>query len=73
MPLVPKQTSSVISRWEKEKAETWCQPEQDLVFWREISHSTDNLSDLPAGETEAGARMKGGATPRPGLLSCVYF
>jgi hypothetical protein len=34
-----------ISCWEREKAEAWCQPEEDLVSWKEISQLSDDLSD----------------------------
>lgn len=33
------------------KAGAWCQPEEDLVSWKEISQLSDNLSNHLAGET----------------------
>lgn len=35
----------------KEKAESWCQSEEELITPQEISHSSDNLSDYIAEET----------------------
>ena len=35
---------------EKGKAKSWCQPEEELVCHKEISHRGDVLSDYLAGQ-----------------------
>lgn len=37
----------------KEKADAWCQPEEELVSQEEMLHSSDNLSDHHVGQTRA--------------------
>jgi hypothetical protein len=43
-------TSPSTSCWEKIMAEGWCQPEGELVSQKEISHSSDSLTDYLARE-----------------------
>lgn len=48
--------SPLISCWKNDKAEAWCQPEEELVSQEEISQTFDNLSDYLAWES--GFRTK---------------
>lgn len=46
--MAPQETG--ISHDLMPEREGWCQPEEECVFGKEISHSSDNLLDRLAGE-----------------------